>query len=79
VCGFDGLSEPPWDDDLPSDQICPGCGTQFGYDDMAGVRAEREARWQELREAWIERGRPWWSTGRVKPATWPPAGTSAPD
>jgi rubredoxin len=72
VCGFDGLSEPPWDDELPSDQICPGCGTQFGYDDVCTTVAGREAMWTELRDSWIQGGRAWWSSGRPKPADWPP-------
>src|SRR5205085_10200900 len=25
VCGFPHLTEPPWDDAVPSDEICPSC------------------------------------------------------
>ena len=33
ACGFEGLDEPPWDGDSPSDDICPSRGMQFGYYD----------------------------------------------
>jgi hypothetical protein len=79
VCGFDGLDEQPWTGDLPSDDICPSCGTQFGYQDMRGTLAERELRWAELRQAWLDRGRPWTSRVEPRPENWPPMGTSAPD
>jgi hypothetical protein len=32
------LSEPPWHDDTASDEVCPSCGTHFGYDDCSGRR-----------------------------------------
>jgi len=35
ACGF-LLQMPPWDGKLPSEEICPCCGIQFGYDDSAG-------------------------------------------
>jgi hypothetical protein len=35
VCGYE-LAFAPWSDDSPSDEICPSCGIQFGYDDAAG-------------------------------------------
>ena len=36
ACGYDGLEEPPWTDGSASDEICPSCGIQFGYEDFAG-------------------------------------------
>jgi predicted RNA-binding Zn-ribbon protein involved in translation (DUF1610 family) len=63
VCGYPGLPDEPWrvgvEYDSPSEDICPSCGTQFGYDDIADDRAERLANHRELRRKWIEAGRPW--------------------
>ncbi|WP_276729934.1 hypothetical protein [Bacillus sp. (in: firmicutes)] len=34
VCGFKGLTEPPYDHEgNHSHEICPCCGFQFGFDD----------------------------------------------
>jgi predicted RNA-binding Zn-ribbon protein involved in translation (DUF1610 family) len=34
VCGFQGLSEPAYDEHYCTFfEICPSCGTEFGYDD----------------------------------------------
>jgi rubredoxin len=53
VCGYPELSEPPWNNESPSDEICPSCGTQFGYDDVVGGDAgKREALYRRRREAW---------------------------
>ena len=41
VCGYAGLDDPPWQGGAPSDEICPSCGTHFGYDDAAGGDVER--------------------------------------
>lgn len=72
VCGYPGLSEPAWDDDDPSDQICPSCGIQFGYDDGAMDDSElRRQLWQKWRERWIENGCKWWSN-QPPPAGWDP-------
>lgn len=68
VCGYGGLPEAPWDNDAPSDEICPSCGTQFGYHDAAGGdAARRQPRYRELREEWIARGMPWESPD-IEPA-----------
>ena len=41
ACGYDKLEEPPWRDPDAvgggSDEICPNCKLQFGYDDLAGA------------------------------------------
>lgn len=50
VCDYDKLRE------NPSDQlyeICPQCGTEFGYDDFNTSHAE-------LRQRWIAAGRVFW-------------------
>ncbi len=59
VCNY-RLSEPPEDFDY-----CPCCGTQFGYHDVGRTYAS-------IREAWINRGMPWWSPVRQAPKGWSP-------
>jgi hypothetical protein len=72
VCGFPGLGEPPWNNDAASDEICPSCGTHFGYDDAAGGdAAAREAVYRQRRAAWIAGGMKWWSS-TSPPAGWEP-------
>jgi Zn ribbon nucleic-acid-binding protein len=44
-----------WNDNRPSDEICPSCGIQFGYDD---ARADlRSAVYQAWRKAWLANGK----------------------
>jgi hypothetical protein len=44
----------PWHGGSPSDEICPSCGIQFGYNDArANLRQRIYALW---REAWIANG-----------------------
>ncbi len=53
VCGFAGLSEPPYDaHGCASFEICPSCGTEFGYDDATWSHAD-------IRKAWVAAGCPW--------------------
>ena len=40
VCGYNKLEDPPFDD-----EICPSCGTQFGYHDHKRSHAELRAIW----------------------------------
>jgi hypothetical protein len=55
VCGFRGLSEPPYDEyHCASFEICPCCGTEFGYDDA-------NKSFDQLRAAWIAAGMLWHS------------------
>ena len=58
VCGFPGLSRPAagW-------EICPCCGTEFGYDD-----ANRS--YAELRRRWIEDGCEWFALSCPAPEGW---------
>jgi len=67
VCGYEGLSSPAYYPDewgSPSEETCPSCGTQFGYDDgVPGGRydaTKRAARHGELRQKWIAGGMRWW-------------------
>ena len=72
VCGYPDLYEPPWSDGSPSDEICPCCGTQFGYDDASGADDDglMRQRYQHLRDAWIASGSRWFSKGRRPPRDW---------
>lgn len=74
ICGYDGLFDPPWQGENPSDDICPSCGMQFGYQDAAGRDAAgRERIYQDWRERWIASGMPWHSIAAgPPPADWDP-------
>ncbi len=61
VCGFNGMAKPPADY-----YICPCCGTEFGYDDIAHS-------WSELRDRWLKKGGLWFSRHVSSPAGWNPA------
>ena len=66
VCGYNGLHEPAYDRfGCSSFEICPCCGTEFGYQD-AGRSHE------SLRAEWIANGMPWWSDARKAPPDWNP-------
>jgi hypothetical protein len=58
VCGYDRLMKPATDHN-----ICPCCGTEFGYDDIAHT-------WEELRNLWIARGAKWFSHHTPAPNDW---------
>jgi len=64
VCGYDALSEPAYDQHgCASFEICPSCGTEFGYDDASRAHSE-------LRASWLADGAPWRSKTRPPPAGW---------
>ena len=66
VCGWSKLEEPAYDETKSSSfEICPSCGTEFGYQDANKTHAE-------LRKEWIEKGMSWWSNTTEKPADWNP-------
>lgn len=66
VCGFKGLDEPSRDKDgNASFEICPSCGTEFGYDDATKSAAQ-------LRREWLGRGAAWWSKTVKPPKNWNP-------
>jgi hypothetical protein len=55
VCAYPDLSEPPWTDEgIGSQEICPRCGIQFGYDDAAGGDAAKRER---IHAEWRDRYR----------------------
>ncbi len=66
VCGFRGLAEPPRDQyGCASFEICPCCGTEFGYDDATRSAAS-------LRDSWLAAGGPWRSKSVAPPPGWTP-------
>jgi hypothetical protein len=73
VCMWPGLDDPPWQGDVPSNAICPSCGTQFGHHDKAGGadEARRATIYSELSQRWQGAGRPWFSAGEPQPPDWP--------
>ena len=71
VCGMH-LDSAAWTDGLASFDICPCCGTQFGYDDCCGGDAAvRRAWYRQARKAWVAGGMRWWSSHKP-PAGWDP-------
>jgi hypothetical protein len=67
VCGYPRLNQPPQRDGVPSHEICPSCGFEFGVTDQASYAA-----W---RERWVQAGMPWWAkqAGQDPPLGWNPA------
>lgn len=64
VCGYADLSEPAYDDDgCASFEICPSCGTEFGYDD-----ANKSV--ETLRQEWLAGGARRWSKEVHLPVDW---------
>ncbi len=62
VCNYSGLSEDVvCSDGMPSFEICPSCGFQFGVDDANGITYEA---W---REAWVKGGMKWWYDSMCQP------------
>ncbi len=65
VCGFDKLKELPYDQgNLPSYEICPCCGFEFGLD---GVN--NQIAFTDFRQRWIKNGANWFMP-RLKPNNW---------
>lgn len=72
ACGF-YLDFMPWENLLPSDEICPCCGIQFGYDDAAGGDInKRSLIYKEWKKRWINEGMLWKSKGMEQPESWDP-------
>lgn len=69
ICGNPNLTYRPYSNDgtSASDEICPCCGFQFGFDDH--VSGHTHAAW---RQHWVESGMPWFSRGRRPPPGWDP-------
>jgi len=66
VCGYPDLDEAAYDEfGCSSYNICPCCGTEFGYDDSTVIHAD-------LRKKWISGGMLWWSQYKQAPDGWDP-------
>jgi len=64
VCGYDSLEAPAYDSrGCASFEICPSCGTEFGYDDVSKEHAR-------LRTEWKRKGMCWWSRSTSPPEKW---------
>jgi hypothetical protein len=57
VCGY-GMQDPPRDNN-----ICPSCGTEFGYDDAGRT-------FSDIRDAWLRIDAPWSSRVAGPPNNW---------
>jgi transcription elongation factor Elf1 len=65
VCGFDGLSEPPYDkQNQPSYEVCPCCGFEFGFDEQ-----QTSDKYNVFRSTWIKNGAEWFLPNK-KPKDW---------
>jgi hypothetical protein len=66
ICGYPNLNEAPYDDNgCTSFNICPCCGTEFGYDDFTTPHSV-------LRKKWIIGGMKWWNKNLLPPNNWNP-------
>lgn len=64
VCGWDELEEPPYNSyGNASFEICPCCGTEFGYSDATTSH-------DELRRRWLDSGAVWQAPSRTPPPGW---------
>lgn len=72
VCNYQELYEAPYDDrGVPSDEICPCCGFQYGFDD--DCCCNNEDSYRKWRDNWITNGFKWFSEGRKSPVNWNPS------
>src|SRR5206468_2220706 len=74
VCGFSALVQPArTHEGGGSQEICPSCGIQFGYDDEAGGDlSARQMIYGEWRRRWIAGGMRWDNGRTTPPADWDP-------
>ena len=72
ICGYD-LGFPPWDGESPSDEICPCCSIQFGYNDAAGGDVKQRIElYKSWRQKWIDNGMQWDKGCTKPPPGWNP-------
>lgn len=77
VCGL-SLWFKPWRNSSPSDEICPFCGTQFGYSDVVRFKNDPVVTancYSQLRQLWIDGGMKWHSSNDPsdsQPVDWNP-------
>lgn len=66
VCGYPDLMEAP----VLSYEICPSCGTEFGYTDSAPNDEARSRRHYELMLEWLRTGPRWHAGWQPQPEGW---------
>ena len=55
VCGYGELTTPPYDEfKCAIFEICPSCGTEFGYDDVSTSFVLLQKNWIEKRYALVQ-------------------------
>lgn len=59
VCAYSLMPYP-----VEEGNICPCCGTEFGFDDDLGMSFRR------IRDAWVAAGTPWFSPIDPRPLLW---------
>jgi hypothetical protein len=65
VCGFLGLKEPAFNQqNIPSYEICPCCGFEFGFDGN-----NNQETFAAFRKRWLEKGGQWFMES-LKPKDW---------
>lgn len=64
VCGFSGLKNEPYEGTVPSYEICPCCGFEFGFDDYSEGWTH-----EQYRDKWIQSGMIWFDP-KLKPTDW---------
>jgi len=70
VCNLP-LSFAPWSGDIASHEICPCCGTHFGYDDACSGNPQLRGSWYlERRRTWVAAGMPWHRKSSAPPTGW---------
>ena len=67
ICTYNGLKRDPHEGDH---EICPSCGTHFGYVDCGPER--KEFYWGMLRERYIVGGCKWYSGFKPRPENFDP-------
>lgn len=67
ICNFKGLYQAPYNiQGVGSDEICPCCGFQYGYDDYPDKKMAQ----LEWRKKWAEGGFQWFSKTRITVEGW---------
>ncbi len=78
VCGYLGLTEKPYTPSplngypLGSDEICPSCGFQFGFNERTEEALLPSLAHERYRAVWVQNGCHWWSKSDPKPIDWNP-------
>lgn len=70
ICGYGGLERPAYDEHgYGSQETCPCCGIDFGYEDWVDNKKDLPERWENLRKRWKDAGAKW-LIPKMKPKGW---------